>query len=188
MMRIHRMTRLRFALGLAVALALAPQAEAQAQGQVAYVAVQAVLQRTPGYAQAESTWTREMETYQREMTQIQARMDSATAAFEQQSVMLSASNRAAERKKLEDQAAALQQRVTELQQRARERQRELLSPIEERVMAVIEGLRAEGNYAMVLDVSNQYNTVVAADTSLDLTPKAIARLTASGAGGTPGGN
>jgi len=55
-------------------------------------------------------------------------------------------------------------------------------------MAVIEGLRAEGNYAMILDVSNQYNTVVAADTSLDLTPKAIARLAASGAGGTPGGN
>src|SRR5690606_25222528 len=139
--------------------------------------------------QAESTWTREMETYQREMTQIQARMDSATAAFEQQSVMLSASNRAAERKKLEDQAAQLQTRVGELQQRARDRQRELLSPIEERVMAVIEGLRAEGNYAIVFDVSNQYNTVVAADKALDLTPRAIERLTgSSGAGGTPGGN
>jgi Skp family chaperone for outer membrane proteins len=75
-----------------------------------------------------------------------------------------------------------------LRQRAAERQRELLDPIEERVMAVIEGLRAEGNYAMVFDVSNTYNTVVAADKALDLTPRAIERLTASGTSGTPGGN
>jgi Skp family chaperone for outer membrane proteins len=171
-------------------LALVPgRLEAQATaGRVAYVAVQAVMQRTPGYAQAESTWTREFEGYQRDMTQLQARMDSAAAAFDQQAVMLSASAREAERKKLQDQAAALNARVNELRQRAAERQRELLDPIEERVMAVIEGLRAEGNYAMVFDVSNQYSTVVAADKSLDLTPRAIERLTAAGAGGTPGGN
>jgi Skp family chaperone for outer membrane proteins len=172
------------------ALALLPgRVEGQAQpGRVAYVAIQAVMQRTPGYAQAESTWTREFEGYQREMTQLQARMDSASAAFDQQAVMLSASAREAERKKLQDQATALNTRVNELRQRASERQRELLDPIEERVMAVIEGLRAEGNFAIVFDVSNQYSTIVAADKSLDLTPRAIERLTNAGAGGTPGGN
>lgn len=177
-------------LGLALLASAVPTvAHAQAgPGRVAYVAVQAVLQRTPGYTEAEATWTSEMEGFQREMTQIQARMDSATAAFEAQSVMLSASNRATERKKLEDQGAALQATVNQLRQRIADRQRELLDPIEERVMAVIEGLRAEGNFAMVFDVSNQYNTVVAADKSLDLTPRAIERLTASGAGGTTGGN
>lgn len=171
-------------------LALVPTAaHAQATaGRVAYVAVKAVMQRTPGYAQADSTWTREFEGYQREMTQLQARMDSAAAAFDQQAVMLSASAREAERKKLQDQAAALNTRVNELRQRAAERQRELLDPIEERVMAVIEGLRAEGNYAIIFDVSNQYSTVVAADRTLDLTPRAIERLNAAGAGGTPGGN
>lgn len=171
-------------------LTLVPTAaHAQATaGRVAYVAVQAVMQRTPGYAQADSTWTREFEGYQREMTQLQARMDSAAAAFDQQAVMLSASAREAERKKLQDQAAALNTRVNELRQRAAERQRELLDPIEERVMAVIEGLRAEGNYAIIFDVSNQYSTVVAADRTLDLTPRAIERLNAAGAGGTPGGN
>jgi Skp family chaperone for outer membrane proteins len=183
-----RSTSLVFGLALA-ACAIPATAHAQAtSGRVAYVAVQAVLQRTPGYTEAAATWDKEMEGFQREMTQIQARMDSATAAFEQQSVMLSASNRAAERKKLEDQGAALQTTVNGLRQRAAERQRELLDPIEERVMAVIEGLRAEGNYAMVFDVSNTYNTVVAADKALDLTPRAIERLTASGTSGTPGGN
>jgi Skp family chaperone for outer membrane proteins len=186
------MQQLRLAISTAAlsTLALVPfAAHAQAPaGRVAYVAVQAVMQRTPGYAQADSTWNREFEGYQREMTQLQARMDSAAAAFDQQAVMLSASAREAERKKLQDQAAALNTRVNELRQRAAERQRELLDPIEERVMAVIEGLRAEGNYAIIFDVSNQYSTVVAADRSLDLTPRAIERLNAAGAGGTPGGN
>jgi hypothetical protein len=50
-------------------------------------------------------------------------------------------------------------------------------------MAVIEGLRAEGNYAIVFDVSSQTSTVVAADKSLDLTQRAIERLT-TGAGST----
>jgi Skp family chaperone for outer membrane proteins len=187
------MSRIRptvLALGVALAAAVPPatvHAQATA-GRVAYVAVQAVLQRTPGYSEASATWDTELQGFQREMTQIQARMDSATTAFEQQSVMLSASNRAAERKKLEDQGTALQATVNQLRQRMADRQRELLDPIEERVMAVIEGLRAEGNFAMVFDVSNQYNTVVAADKSLDLTPRAIERLTASGASGTPGGN
>ncbi|HRP07756.1 MAG TPA: OmpH family outer membrane protein, partial [Gemmatimonadales bacterium] len=153
-----------------LALGAAP-ANITAQGGtngIAYVAVQAVLQKTPGYTAAENTWNQEFEGYQRDMAQIQSRMDSATAAFEQQAVMLSPSNRAAERKKLEDQAAELQQRVAELRQKMQDRQRQLLDPIEERVIAVIEGLRAEGNYALVLDVSSQYNAVVAADKARDL--------------------
>ncbi len=180
------MTRIRFALPAvaAMTIALLPAvAAAQASQRVAYVAVQAVLQRTPGYAQAESVWTQESEGYTRQMTQLQSKMDSATAVFEQQSVMLSASNRATEQQKLQTLATTLNEQVNTLRQQAAARQRELLDPIEERVMAVIEGLRAEGNYSIVFDVSNQASTIVAADTSLDLTPKAIARLTS---GGSPG--
>ena len=187
---MQSMTGLRtalIALG-AVALAAAAPALVAAQGQaptrIGYVAVQAVLQRTPGYAQADSIWSQEEAGYQRELTQLQSRMDSATAAFDQQSVMLSPSNRAAEQRKLQDLAGQLNQRVNELRQRAAHRQRELLDPIEERVMAVIEGLRAEGNFAVIFDVSSQGSNIVAADKSLDLTQRAIQRLTA--ADGTSG--
>jgi Skp family chaperone for outer membrane proteins len=177
------MTRFRFVLPALAALTTATipgSLFAQGTQKVAYVAVQAVLQRTPGYAQAESVWTKESEGYQRQMTQLQSKMDSATAVFEQQSVMLSASNRAAEQQKLQTLASGLNDQVTSLRQEAAARQRELLDPIETRVMAVIEGLRAEGNFAIVFDVSNQASTIVAADTSLDLTQKAITRLTSGG--------
>ncbi len=194
------MTRIRLSLAALVAalatIALPGRAAAQGPtsptapaGRVAFVAVQAVLQRTPGYAEADSIWSQEAETYRRQLTQLQGRMDSATAAFDQQSVMLSASQRAAEQKKLQQHAADLQQQVTDLQQKATDRQRELLDPIEQRVMAVIEGLRAEGNYSVVFDVSAQNSAIVAADKTLDLTQKAIARLgstAGSSGGGTPG--
>lgn len=151
---------------------------AQSKG-VAYVAVQAVLQNTPGYTKAESTWTAEVEGFKRQMTELQARLDSASSAFEQKSAMLSPSNRASERKQLEEQTLAMQQQVADLNRKAGERQRELLDPIEQRVVAVIESLRVEGNYSIVFDVSAQGSNVVTADKALDLTKRAIDRLAAS---------
>jgi outer membrane protein len=166
---------------------LSAQGGATAGTRIGYVAVRAVLQQTPGYAQADSTWKREVEGFRAEVAGMQASFDSAQAKFAEASVMMSAANRATERKKLEDQAAALQTRASALQQRSIDRERELLDPIEARVMAVIEGLRAEGNYAMIFDVSAQGSTIVTADKALDLTPRVLERLRQQGAGsGAPG--
>lgn len=158
------------------------QAQATTSGRVAYITARAVLQATPGYTAAESLWVREVEGYRSEITRLQTTLDSAAQKFEESSVMLSATNRAAERKKLVDQQATLQRREQELTQKAAQRRQELVTPFEQRVTAVIEGVRAEGNYAMIFDVSSaQGNQIVAADTSLDLTQRVIDRLKASGA-------
>src|SRR3989449_1816002 len=53
----------------------------------------------------------------------------------------------------------------------RSRQRELIQPIQARVNAVIQGLRAEGNYALIFDADSPTSNIVAADPSLDITPK-----------------
>ena len=54
-------------------------------GKIAYVNTQAILKSTPGYAQAESTFTKELETYRGEVQKLQASLDSAASDFEQQS-------------------------------------------------------------------------------------------------------
>lgn len=167
---------------LVTAAVAVPMATAQAQGGVAFVNMRAVLQQTPGYAQAESTWVGEFEGYRNEILKLQEDLNTAVAKFEESSVMLSASNRATERKKLEDMETAMRTRETELQQKAQTRRQELLDPIEERVMSVVEGVRAEGNYAIVFDVSNQASSIVAADKTKDLTVKVIERLKASAGG------
>jgi outer membrane protein len=157
--------------------AAAPLAAQQGGGaKVAYVNTQAILKATPGYAQAESTFSKELETYRGEVQKLQSTLDSAASDFEQQSVMLSPTQRAAKRKDLEGQQKKLEVRTQELQQRAASRERELLDPIQTKVNSVIEGMRASGNYAMIFDVSAPNNGIVTADKSLDLTQKVIQQL------------
>jgi outer membrane protein len=145
-------------------------------GKVAYVNTQAILKATPGYASAESTFTKELETYRGEVQKLQASLDSAASDFEQQSVLLSPTQRSAKRKDLEGQQQKLEQRTQELQQRAATRERELLNPIQTKVNSVIEGMRAAGNYAIIFDVSAPNSGIVTADKSLDLTQKVIQQL------------
>jgi outer membrane protein len=168
-------------LGLA-ALSLAgtgPLAAQQAGNpKIAYVNTQAILKSTPGYVTAESTFTKELATYRVEVQKLQAGLDSAASDFDQQSVMLSPTQRAAKRKDLQTQQQKLEQRTQELQQKAATRERELLDPIQTKVNSVIEGVRAAGNYAMIFDVSAPNNGIVTADKSLDLTQRVIQQLKA----------
>jgi outer membrane protein len=145
---------------------------------VAYVNTQAILKQTPGYVKAESTFTKELANYRVEVQKLQASLDSAASDFDQQSVMLSPTQRAAKRKDLQAQQQKLEQRTQELQQQAATRERELLDPIQNKVNSVIEGVRAAGNYAIIFDVSAPNNGIVTADKSLDLTQRVIQQLKA----------
>src|SRR3954452_8444037 len=145
---------------------------------IAFVNTQAILKQTPGYAKAESTFTKELATYRVEVQKLQASLDSSASDFDQQSVMLSPTQRAAKRKDLQAQQQKLEQRTQELQQQAGTRERELLDPIQSKVNSVIEGVRAAGNYAMIFDVSAPNNGIVTADKSLDLTQRVIQQLKA----------
>ena len=150
----------------------------QGGNKIAYVNTQQILKQTPGYAKAESTFAKELETYRVEVQKLQATLDSSASDFDQQSVMLSPSQRTAKRKELQTQQQKLEQRTQELQQRAASRERELLDPIQSKVNSVIEGVRAAGNYAMIFDVSAPNNGIVTADKSIDLTQRVIQQLKA----------
>lgn len=144
---------------------------------VAFVDSRLILQRTPGYAAADSQFTRELSSWRAEVQRLQSSLDSAARDFEQSSVVLSPSARDAKRQDLMQQQATLEQRAADLEQRAAARQRELLDPIEQRVNAAIESIRDSGNYAIIFDVGSPGSGIVAADRSLDLTQVVIAQLT-----------
>src|SRR5215218_4940979 len=151
-------------------------AQQAGSAKIAYVNTQAILKQTPGYTKAESTFTKELEGYRVEVQKLQATLDSTASDFDQQSVMLSPTQRAAKRKDLQGQQEQLEKRTQELQTRAATRERELLDPIQSKVNSVIEGMRASGNYAIIFDVSTPNNGIVTADKSLDLTQKVIQQL------------
>ena len=168
------------ALLLGGAVAATPAAAQQNTGvKIAFLNSRAVLEATPGYAKAESTYTREVEGYRQEVGKLQAQLDSAAAEFDQQSVMLSPTARANRRRELEAQRDRLEQRAAELNERRAQRERELLEPIQNRVSTVIDGIRAEGNYSMIFDIAASGGMIVSADKSLDITQRVIQRLQTS---------
>jgi len=154
----------------------AAPAAAQSGVKIAFINSRQILQQTPGYTAAESTFDREVKGYREEVQRLQRQLDSAIQAFDQQSIALSPAARQAKQKDLQSQQQRLGQRSEELQQKAQQREQELMAPIQARINAVIQGLRAEGNYAVIFDADAQGGTVVAADPALNITPKVLLRL------------
>ena len=178
----------RFSWGLAAGMALVaapflalPAAAQQGQAaRIGFLDSRVVLRETPGYAQAESLFTRDVESYRLEVQKLQATLDSAAQDFERSSLVLSPTARDARRKELEQQQTQLERRAAELQQRAAARERELLSPLQQRVNAAIESLRAGGGYMAIFDVSAPGAGILAIDKSLDLTQRVIEHVKAAG--------
>lgn len=156
-------------------LAAAPQ---QSSVRLAFVNSQSILQQMPGYAAAESTYTKELEGFQNEMLRMRQQFDSTVQAYQQSSVGLTSAQRQAKEADLRRQQQQLEQRSNDLRQRADQRQTELMKPLEDRVKAVIEGLRAERNIGLVFDIAAPGGGIVAADQALDLTTVVIQRLRA----------
>lgn len=163
-------------LALTHALGLAAQGAPQAPVRLAWVSSQEILRQTPGYAAAESTFTRDLRSSQEELQKLQQQLDSAVQTFEQQSIALSPSARQTRQRELQGLEQRFIQRRQELEQRARQRERELLEPIQQRVNSVIQGLRAEGNYAFIFDADAATSGIIAADPALNLTGKVLERL------------
>jgi len=164
----------RRALGVGLlALALFAPTRALAQAapvqKMAWINLQTALHADPGYAPAEAAYNKEMKGYNDEIDKLQKQFDSTLAAYQQAAVVLSASAKQAKETELRN----LQ---TKLQTKATQRERELVGPIEDRVRAVIDGIRAEKNLSLVFDVG----AVIAADPNLDITPMVVQRLKGTG--------
>jgi len=143
---------------------------------IAVVDLRGVRQQTPGYAKAESTFTKELEGYRAEVAKMQDSLETAQKDFDKSSVVMSPAVRAQKRKDLDAQQSRLEQRTNELQQRAAQREQELLAPIQSRVNSVIEGIRGEAGYQLILDVSAVNSGILFADRTLDITPKVLERV------------
>ena len=157
------------------------RSRAAAGGKLAYVNARAILQATPGYVAGRvAPSPRSSQAYRgRGRRSCRPALDSAASDFEQQSVhAVPHAARTAKRKELEGQQQQLEQRTQELQQQAAAARARAARPDPDQGQRVIEGIRAEGNYAMIFDVSAPNSGIVTADKSLDLTDKVIQQLKA----------
>jgi outer membrane protein len=159
---------------LPIALGAAP-AHAQAL-KLGYINSAQILASAPGRAEAEAQFDKEVVAYRAQLQRMNDSLNALAAAFDKDAPKLDSTTR-------ERRGIAVRERETEYQNRARaldstmqNRQADLVRPIMEQVQKVIETIRAEDGYSMILDVGSQASVVVAADKKLDLTDKVLARL------------
>lgn len=177
------MTRVLVACLVAAAAPLAAQnpptpapARSAAALKIAYVNAQQVLQATPGYAAAESTFNREVQGYRDELQKLQAQLDSSVQAYDQQSIALSPAAKQQKQKDLQQLQQRLEQRTNDLNQKAQQRQQELMAPIQQNINTIIQAIRLEEGYALIFNSDPSVSGIIAADPALDITQKVIARL------------
>ncbi len=167
-------------VGIGAIPAVESERPAQGATAVAYVNSDAILQQTPGFTEADSTFRAEFQVFEQEIVALRQQLDSAAAVYDQQRIVLSP---AASEEKMNELQALNQQaqsREQQLQARASERQRELLAPLQSRSQTVLDGVRAERNLALIFDVAHPQTGIVSADPLLDLTQLIISRVQGTG--------
>jgi outer membrane protein len=166
-----------FALAVLVVVGVAATTRQAGQG-IGIVNLQIIMSQTPGYQEAQTTFEAEFKPANDDLDAMVVRRDSLIAEYDRTSVVLSPTARQEKQTEIQQLQARIEQRATDLQNRQAERERELVEPLEQRVQAVIEGIRAERNLAIVFDVATMPG-IAAVDQSIDLTPTVVQRLQAS---------
>jgi outer membrane protein len=147
---------------------------------IGYINSAQLLQEAPGRAEAEAQFDREVGAYRTQLQRMNDSLNTLMAAFDRDAAKLDTTARAARGKVIRDRETEYQARARGLDSTMQARQAQLVKPIMERVQAVIESIRQEDGYSMILDVGAQASVVVAADKRLDLTDRVLARLKSQG--------
>jgi outer membrane protein len=167
------------AIALAACLFTATAATAHAQSKLAFVDGQRIFAAVPGRSEAEAQFNKEMDDVR---AQEKAMSDSITqmiSDYSKSEATLSPADKTTKQQTIRDKQAAFQQRQQQLEQKAQERQNELVRPILDRIHRVIDDMRSENGYTLVMDVSpNAGSTVVSYDKNLDITDQVISKLRA----------
>lgn len=163
-------------IALAVVAAVPVAARAQTTLKFAYIDSRAILSQAPGRTEAEAQFQKEMQTYQSQVQKMGDSLNTLMAAYSKSELTLSPAAKESRQKTIRDREAAYQQRVQGLQEQAQQRQGELMGPIMQNINTAISEVRAQDGYSFIFDVGAQGGVVVAADTTLNITDKVVARL------------
>lgn len=156
--------------------AAAGEAQQSTGAKLAYVNSQAILAAAPGRAEAEAQFEKEMQTFRTQVQTMGDSLNALVAAYQKEEAALSPAVKEQRQKSIQTREAEYQQRARQLEQQAAKRQQELVQPILDQITEVLNTIREEGGYAMILDAQSGANVIVAADKNLDLTERVIARL------------
>jgi len=162
-----------------VALALTGGA-AQAQQpafKMAYVNTGALMEVAPGRAAADSALQKISDGFKAQIQKMQDSIQALYTDYTKKEPTLSAAQKDLKQKAIQGLETELQAKNLQLQQQFQQRSQELYAPVQEAVKKVLEDIRVEDGYAMILanDPAGP-GVIVSADKNLDITERVVARL------------
>jgi outer membrane protein len=177
----------------AVGFALTVSAVASASGQVqtaapatataiagppkfGFIDSRIVIDRAPGRAAAESTFQKEYEAAKGQIQKMQDTLQAMISAYQKTQVTLTPVSKELKEKEIQDKQNLFETRANILDQQMQKRQADLVQPIMAQVREVLDAIQHEDSYTFIFDVGTQVGVIVAADKSLDITDRVIARL------------
>jgi outer membrane protein len=174
----------------AIALAttvLSSVAQAQGQGctKLGYVNPQALMEAAPGRVAAESLLTKEGQVYQTQLQKMQDSLNKLLADYQKAEPTMTATVKETRQKSLQALESELQQKNSQFQQQFDARKNEVMAPITDVVKKVLDDIREEGCYAMIIMSEPGQSVIASADKNLDVTDKAVSRLRATKAPAVP---
>jgi outer membrane protein len=143
---------------------------------IAYVNPQALFENAPGRVEAEAQFRKETEGYRTELSKLNESLNQAVSDYQKTESKLAAADKEKRQRAIQAKEDSLRARQQELEGTASRRQNELMAPIMEQVRKVLEDIRAEDGYAIILSSEPGSSPILAADKNLDITERVVARL------------
>ena len=164
-------------LGVAVALSLLFASPLAAQGtKVGYINTNAVLSEYGPAQDAQRQLAATVAGYEAELNTLEADYQQSAIEYQQQQMSMTPEARQNREQQLQSLFTALQERRQELANLARQREQEVFTPINDEIRSVLEEIRVEGNFGLILDTVS--NAILVADPALELTQQVLTRLQA----------
>ena len=164
------------ATAIALTLTAAGVAPAQAPLKIAYVNTQVIFEAAPGKAAADSLLNKEGQGFQAQLQKMQDSINGLYSAYQKAEPTLSAAAKDLRQKAIQGLETDYQAQNLKFQQQFQARQNEVMAPIQEQVRKVLDDIRAEDGYSLILDHTPGQSPIVSADKNLDITDRVVARL------------
>ena len=162
---------------------LAKAQQTPASFKIAFVNTGALIESAPGRAEAESTFAKETNTYRDQLKKMSDSLNAMIAGFQKVEATLSPAQKETRAKSIRTLEEQFQGRTQQLQQQASARQNELMAPIMESVKRVLDDIRTEDGYSMI--IAGDPNLILSYDKNLDITDRVVARLKSVASNKTP---
>jgi outer membrane protein len=165
--------------GLFAAALLAVGAAPLAAQKIGYVDSRKILQEMPGRTQVENRMRVNLEALSARQKVMVDSLNTMMAAFERDSSSLSQSDRVQRFTAMQLYDGRYRDTLQALEEEAQTQQAEAMQPLFDQIRVALEDLRQAEGYAMIFDIGNQANAIVAMDRNLDLSDKVLLRVRAT---------